>query len=696
MKKLKTIYKALIILIFVSACTEDERSLDFLDNITAPTNVAAVYNITQDNSGLVTITPTAEGAASFDITFGDGTTEPESIEAGKSVQHTYAEGNYQITIVAYNTKGDTTSATQDLVVSFLAPQNLVVTIDNDAAITKQVNISATADFATTYEFYSGEIDVDQPVATANIGEALSYQYTNAGTYAVKVIAKGGAIETTEYATDFEVTEILAPLEAAPQPVNSQSDVISIYSDSYTNPTTIDYYPNWGQTTAYSEIEVQGNKVIQYSNITYQGIDFATNPIDASAMEFVHIDVWTAQDIDAKLSPISSGPNETAYDLELNKDQWTSFDIPISFFTDANPNLDFADLIQFKLEGVPSGEGSIFIDNLYLYKVPSGVQTGIVGTWKMSSVGGALGVGPSVGDTTWWNCDANCVEERACYYDDTYVFEEDGTFKNVLGSDTWIEDWQGAAAGCGTPVAPHDGSNAATYVYNESSNTVTLNGVGAYIGLPKANNAGELTNPADAPASITYNLTFTDPNSILVTIETGTGSGTFWQFKLERVGVVSSPLTGSWQMSSDAGSLGVGPSVGDITWWNCDANCVAERACYYDDVYVFGADGSFSNILGSTTWIEDWQGTAGCGAPVAPHDGSNPATYSYSSGKLTLNGVGAFIGLPKATNTGEIANPADAPESIVYDVSFIDNNTISVVIETGTGSGTFWQFKLVRI
>ncbi len=93
MKKLKTIYKALLIFFIISACTE-ERNLDFLDAVQPPTNVEAIYNITQDNSGLVTITPIAEGAILFDIYFGDATAEPENVEAGSYVQHTYAEGSY--------------------------------------------------------------------------------------------------------------------------------------------------------------------------------------------------------------------------------------------------------------------------------------------------------------------------------------------------------------------------------------------------------------------------------------------------------------------------------------------------------------------------------------------------------------------------------------------------------------------------
>ena len=59
MKKLKSIYKALIVLIIISAC-EDETNLDFLNDVALPSNVGANYVITQDNSGLVTIIPYAE------------------------------------------------------------------------------------------------------------------------------------------------------------------------------------------------------------------------------------------------------------------------------------------------------------------------------------------------------------------------------------------------------------------------------------------------------------------------------------------------------------------------------------------------------------------------------------------------------------------------------------------------------------
>ena len=366
MKHIKTIYKAFIILIFISACTEDEN-LDFLENIAPPTNVEAIFKITQDNTGLVTVIPTAEGTVSFDVHFGDTTVEPAKLEQGTTVDHIYAEGTYEVTLIAYNSIGKTTEVLLPLVVSFQAPQNLVVTLENDAAVSKQLNITATAEFATTYEFYSGETSVTQPAAIANIGDVLNYQYAEAGVYDVKVLAKGGAVETTEYTVEFEVTEILAPIPNAPSPsTRDAEDVISIFSDKYTDVADSDFYPNWNQSTQYNLFELDGEEILQYANLNYQGIDIGSE-IDASSMETLHIDVWTTDATSIDIYPLPNGvvPSDERFVTKtLEADQWNSFDIPMSEFTDQGLPIDA--LKQFKFVG----SGTVFIDNLYFYKVSS--------------------------------------------------------------------------------------------------------------------------------------------------------------------------------------------------------------------------------------------------------------------------------------------------------------------------------------
>ena len=378
MKTLKYILSTILIVTLVWSCQDDGfGDTDFVNSIEAPTNVTAAFSVTQDNSGLVTIAPLSEGAVSYSINPGDGSATQEDIKPGKSIKHVYAEGTYNVTIVAKSLNGLTTTATKNIVVSFKAPENLVVVIENDPAISKQVNVTATADYALFYEVYFGEPGNDTPVA-GNNAESVSYQYENAGTYTIRIVAMSAAIETTEYTVDFEVTAILQPLAAAPVPFRASSNVISIYSDSYTNPSGINYNPNWGQATTYTQIAVGGNNMIQYGGLTYQGIDFSGAPVDASAMEYLHVDIWTADDnFDAKISPISPGPNETAYTLNLVANQWNSFDIPISFFTGQNPLVNFSEIFQFKFDGVPSAGGTIFVDNLYFYKIPATATSGVL-------------------------------------------------------------------------------------------------------------------------------------------------------------------------------------------------------------------------------------------------------------------------------------------------------------------------------
>jgi protocatechuate 3,4-dioxygenase beta subunit len=154
-----------------------------------------------------------------------------------------------------------------------------------------------------------------------------------------------------------------------------------------------------------------------------------------------------------------------------------------------------------------------------------------------------------------------------------------------------------------------------------------------------------------------------------------------------------PLSGTWKMAPEAGALMVGPAPNDGSWWSNSADDVDIRWCYFDDEYIFNADGSFQNVLDEETWIEGWQGGSdACGAPVYPHDGSNAATWDYNAdtGTVTLNGVGAYLGLPKAWNGGELASPDEAPESITYDAT-LSGSTMTLVIEAG--AGVFWTFKL---
>ena len=155
---------------------------------------------------------------------------------------------------------------------------------------------------------------------------------------------------------------------------------------------------------------------------------------------------------------------------------------------------------------------------------------IDGTWKLAPQAAALAVGPSQGSSGWWANTEGDVTTRACLFDDKYVFESNGTFRNVMDGDTWLEGWQnGGTEGCGSPVAPHDGSNAATWSYDGSS--LTLSGVGAHIALPKVMNGAEISDPANAPSNIIYMVTELTATHMTLDIEIQAGG--FWRFVLEK-------------------------------------------------------------------------------------------------------------------------------------------------------------------
>jgi hypothetical protein len=151
------------------------------------------------------------------------------------------------------------------------------------------------------------------------------------------------------------------------------------------------------------------------------------------------------------------------------------------------------------------------------------------------------------------------------------------------------------------------------------------------------------------------------------------------------------LIGTWKLKANAGSLSVGPALGDGSWWANGAGDVTTRACLFDDSVKFDANGTMTHYMDGSTWLEAWQGTdpAACGTPVAPHNGAGPYTYTYSAGELTINGTGGHIGLAKVYNGGELASPANAPASVTYQISFANNDN-TMIADINFGSG-WWRF-----
>jgi len=162
-----------------------------------------------------------------------------------------------------------------------------------------------------------------------------------------------------------------PTDSPTAPTADAADVVSVFSDAYTNIAT-NYNPGWGQSGSVSTTydPGDGNNVMLYSNFNYQGTDLTST--DLTAMEKLHIDIWVA---DAsvrtiKVSPIGGG--ETLVTVPVTSGAWNSVDIPLSSFTAVN----FAAVGQLKFDGQFAADGTtadtavrsdVYLDNIYFYK-----------------------------------------------------------------------------------------------------------------------------------------------------------------------------------------------------------------------------------------------------------------------------------------------------------------------------------------
>ena len=338
-------------------------------------------------------------------------------------------------------------------------------------------------------------------------------------------------------------------------------------------------------------------------------------------------------------------NYWGYEISENADSTLSY-VNVSYITDQVAEGTGAMQLEYSGHNSESWGGYAKIQHMARHADdggPGGDGPMIGGEWKLAPVEGALKVGPSPDDGSWWQNSADDVTTRACLFDDVYHFGPDGSFQNILGDQTWLEAWQEGvdADGCGAPVAPHDGSANATYFVDDEANTITLNGVGAYMGIAKAITDGELAAGSEVPASRTYTIHPTEDGHLKLSISTGGG---YWTFLFVHI-PPAMELAGTWKLAPVEGAFKVGPNPDDGSWWQNSVADLTTRACLFDDEYVFNADGSFQNVLGADTWLETWQGVTAeaCGAPVAPHDGSAAATYSHdaSANTLTITGLGAY-------------------------------------------------------
>ena len=221
MNKIK--YFLSIVLLFsvaVGCKKENYDDISFVNTATASGKLSALFDITQDNTGLVTITPNGEGIVTFDIYYGHGAATPVKVAPGKNTQHQYPEGVYTVKIVGYNAAGVATEATQSLTVSFKAPENLEVSAVVDGVNNFKVNVSAKALYETVFKVYYGDAGANEVPVSFLEGATVSHVYAVVGSYTLKVEALSGGVAKTTFTKTIVITDpVLLPINFESASVN---------------------------------------------------------------------------------------------------------------------------------------------------------------------------------------------------------------------------------------------------------------------------------------------------------------------------------------------------------------------------------------------------------------------------------------------------------------------------------------------
>lgn len=145
-------------------------------------------------------------------------------------------------------------------------------------------------------------------------------------------------------------------------------VISIISDNFDDIENIEHLSE-GQTTQVSI----SNKVITYSNLDYQNIQFDSQ--DIAAKKFLHLEY---QSSDSKFLDISlTSSNDTAekkfYNItKQSNDELIEVDIPLSEY----PEIDLSTIYQLNIKG----DGTLKLSNIYFHgeKIDLSIEGKIVG------------------------------------------------------------------------------------------------------------------------------------------------------------------------------------------------------------------------------------------------------------------------------------------------------------------------------
>ncbi len=163
------------------------------------------------------------------------------------------------------------------------------------------------------------------------------------------------------------------------------------------------------------------------------------------------------------------------------------------------------------------------------------------TWKLFREGVSMSLGESADNpANWWEGLQNngarpCLyyQEFTFHFDGTYQFDDKGEFWGEYGvfNDQW--NYEICFEAIPGNMINRDGADVSAWLsgshefdYNAALGKVTLNGLGAWIGIPKLGTTGETIVPV---SSVTFNISITQETGYdLMTVSFDYGEGGYWK------------------------------------------------------------------------------------------------------------------------------------------------------------------------
>jgi hypothetical protein len=162
-----------------------------------------------------------------------------------------------------------------------------------------------------------------------------------------------------------------PMEPAPDPTLPQEQVISLFSNVYTNVPVDTWQTPWS-SAALQDVQIQGNDTKKYTGLNHVGVETVATQVDASNMTHFNMHVWSPNFTQFRIKLVDFGANgvydgvgladDKEHELTFNSPAqggWVAYHIPLTDFTNLTTR---ANLSQYIFS---TGNGAtVFADNIY--------------------------------------------------------------------------------------------------------------------------------------------------------------------------------------------------------------------------------------------------------------------------------------------------------------------------------------------